>query len=64
MSFKIGNLTVLVAEPDRCCAFCHAFTECRPYGPKGEQICFDCAMKDEATTKRMMRKHLYGEGSA
>ena len=26
--------------------------ELRPYGPNGESICYDCGMKDRATTER------------
>ncbi len=29
------------------CAFCKQVEELRPYGPKGEWVCFDCAMKDK-----------------
>jgi len=31
------------------------------YGPNGECICFDCGMKDEKTTERMMVKVLFGD---
>jgi hypothetical protein len=34
------------------CTFCGKTDELRPYGPNDEMICFDCAMKDEATAKR------------
>ena len=44
------------------CAFCHAKKELRPYGPKGESICFSCAMQDEAMTERRFRQHVFGEG--
>jgi hypothetical protein len=35
--------------------------ELRPYGPKGERICFDCGMKDEATTDKMIGIKLFGD---
>lgn len=47
-------------EEDRHCQI----DECRPYGPHGEQVCFDCAMKDEAAAKRQFAKHVLGEESA
>lgn len=37
---------------DGTCAFCGKKDELRPYGPNNESICFDCAMKDEATTAK------------
>src|SRR4051812_45770324 len=33
-------------EKDRRCELCGTIAECRPYGPKGEHVCFDCGMKD------------------
>ena len=51
------------AEPDRRCELCGKIDECRPYGPNGEQVCFDCAMKDEETAKRQFMKHVFGEHS-
>lgn len=33
------------------CEFCGKIDELRPYGPKGESVCFDCAMKDEPAAK-------------
>jgi hypothetical protein len=46
------------------CEMCGKIRELRPYGPNGENVCFDCAMKDEAAAKRGFRKHVMGEGSA
>lgn len=51
----------IVPEPDRECEFCHTFTECRPYGPNNEQICWRCGMANPETTRRKMREYL-GEG--
>jgi len=33
------------------CALCKKWEELRPYGPSGESVCFDCAMKDEGAAK-------------
>ena len=49
------------AEPDQMCEMCGKIDECRPYGPEGEQICFECAMKDEETTQKKMAAYIFGE---
>ena len=64
MSRRIGNITIIEAEPDGRCEFCGKIDELRPYGPKGERICHDCGMKDPKTTERKMNEYLYGEHSA
>lgn len=43
---------------DGVCEMCGVAGELRPYGPLNENICFDCAMKDEATTQRKFREFL------
>lgn len=43
---------------DGICEFCFQAGELRPFGPNNESICFDCAMKDEATTARKFREFL------
>jgi hypothetical protein len=32
------------------CQLCGKKAELRPYGPNREWVCFECGMKDEATT--------------
>ena len=44
------------------CELCGKFAELRPYGPKGENVCFECAMKDEAAAKKAFSKLVLGEG--
>lgn len=51
----------IAEEPAQVCELCGAIEECRPYGPKGEQICFDCGMKDEETTRKKMDEYIFGE---
>jgi hypothetical protein len=51
---------LIQVEPDRECELCHKITECRPYGPKGEQVCFDCGMKNPEAAHRQMEKYIYG----
>ena len=59
-SVKIGNMIFgqISKENKRICQLCGTVDECRPYGPNGEQICFDCGMKDVATTEWQMAKRL------
>jgi hypothetical protein len=40
---------------------CGKIDECRPYGPNNENICFECAMKDEETTTKKMKEFILGE---
>lgn len=51
----------ICVEPDRKCEMCGKVAECRPYGPKGEQICFPCGQKDKKQTEQKMREHILGE---
>ena len=52
---------IIMEEPSQVCELCCAIKECRPYGPNGEQICFDCGMKDRETTEKRMAQYLFGE---
>ena len=57
MTHKTKNGVLLICEePDGTCEFCGATDELRPYGPNGENVCFDCAMKDEAAAARQFRR--------
>jgi hypothetical protein len=64
VSFRMGNVAVIVDEPDKRCELCGQIGDCRPYGPNGEQICYDCGMKNPEVTERMMNPKLFGEGNA
>jgi hypothetical protein len=47
------------------CQLCGKEAETRPYGSNGEEVCFQCGMKDEETTKRQFGRILLGDvGSA
>lgn len=52
---------IIAAELDQACELCGKIDECRPYGPNGEQVCFECGMKDEDTTKKKMAQYIFGE---
>lgn len=44
------------------CELCGAADkELRPFGPKSERICFQCGMKNRATTERQFRRRAFGE---
>lgn len=47
--------------PEGGCELCGAIDELRPYGPKGEWICFDCGMKDKKATNAKMGELLFGD---
>jgi hypothetical protein len=49
---------IILPEPPRECEFCHAFVECRPYGPNNEQICYACGQLNLEVTLHKMREYL------
>jgi hypothetical protein len=54
----------IAEEPMRMCEQCGTIDECRPYGPNDEQICFECAMRDDeskAIAERKMAAYIFGE---
>ena len=58
----MSGLGYIAPEPETKCELCGKIEECRPYGPRGEQICFECGMKDEKkTTERQFRRIVLGE---
>lgn len=57
----MSSFGIISKEPQMKCEMCGAIDETRPYGPNGERICFDCGMKDKATTERKMGEHIFGE---
>lgn len=52
---------IIAEEPPQACELCGKIEECRPYGANDEQVCFECAMKDEETTERKMAAYIFGE---
>lgn len=61
MSRNINGIVIIEPEPDFICALCGKIAETRPYGPNGEEICYECGMKDQATTNKMMGIKLFGQ---
>lgn len=61
----MSGLGFIAVEAPRKCELCGHEAECRPYGPKGEQVCFSCGMKDESAAHKAFLKHVFGiEGEA
>ena len=54
--FDTPGIYTTMAMPKRICAFCGKEEELRPYGPKGENICFDCMKKDEPAAQQQSLK--------
>lgn len=50
----------IAEESPQCCEFCGIIDETRPYGSNGEEICFECAMKDQETTEKKMGEYIFG----
>lgn len=48
----------LNARKPQACDLCGEVDDLRPYGPKGEWVCFDCGMKDEEAARRAFNKRL------
>ena len=53
------GVLLIEEEPAQKCELCGAVEETRPYGPKLEQVCFACAMKDEVAAKRAFYKRIH-----
>lgn len=63
MTQRIGNVVIIEDEEDQKCEICGKIAECRPYGPNGKQICFECAQKPEYNTivKKNFKDRLTGK---
>lgn len=59
----MSGLGVIAPEPLQVCEMCGTIDECRPYGPNGEQICFNCATTkcDPEQVEKRMAQHIFGE---
>jgi len=60
MSKRVGDVFVIAVEPAGKCELCGKIDELRPYGPKGERICYECGMKDKRATEKQMEKFMLG----
>jgi hypothetical protein len=57
----MSTLGFIEAEPDGICEVCGKIDETRPYGPNGEEVCFDCGLKDWAAVERGIKRFVLGE---
>lgn len=57
----LDEKAVIVATGKQKCELCSKQAETRPYGPRGENICFACGMKDEKVTGRQFMRSVFGE---
>ena len=61
MTRFINDHTLLIEPTDLAvCEMCGKKEELRPYGPKGENVCIGCGMKDEAAMERAFGQILGG----
>ena len=58
MSKKEGNNFIIEEQESEVCECCGEVKELRPYGKDGANICFECAMQDEAEAKRQFGKRI------
>ncbi len=48
----INQDRAIFVRDEQGCELCGEHAETRPYGPNGEEVCFDCGMKNEEAAKR------------
>lgn len=54
----------IAEQPPEVCELCGKIDECRPYGPNGENICFECATSTpemKAIVEKKMAAYIFGE---
>jgi hypothetical protein len=61
--YLVPGAGVIMVRGDKKCELCGKMAETRPYGPRGEEICWDCGQKDPAATNRQMKRVLFGESA-
>jgi hypothetical protein len=58
----MSDYLTIQKTPDEKCELCGKTAETRPYGPKGEKVCFECGMKDKAACEKGFKKLVLGIG--
>lgn len=58
MTRRVGKVLIIEAEAPQQCDLCGRIAELRPYGPRGEMVCFRCGMLDEAAALERFTKRL------
>jgi hypothetical protein len=57
----MSQLGVIANEPPSKCELCGKDDEqTRPYGPKGERVCFACGMQDPAAVEQGVDRLIFG----
>lgn len=56
----MSSFGMIFEEPPQRCEMCGTISETRPYGLNHEEVCFECAMKDESVTEMRMKEFLLG----
>ncbi len=56
-----SGVMVIAGESDAKCEDCGKADELRPYGKNGANVCFGCAMKDEANARAMFERRFAGD---
>jgi hypothetical protein len=54
------DTAVLIETPPAKCELCGDVAELRPYGPRGENICWACAEKNPEARDRQIARILFG----
>lgn len=54
MTYRTGNTVVIQKELPKKCELCGKLDECRPAGPKQEQVCSTCAKKHPEALRAYM----------
>ena len=57
----MSSYRIIQEQEPRKCDLCGVIEETRPYGPKGENVCFSCGMKDKASAERGFNRLILGE---
>jgi hypothetical protein len=58
VSKLVGDKFYIKPEKPQVCELCGKQAETRPYGPNGENICYECGMANLETTEKMFSKVL------
>jgi hypothetical protein len=60
MSYRDGDVFLMVDEQPAACELCGRVAHLRPYGPNGENICHPCGQKDPEGTNRAIIRAMSG----
>jgi hypothetical protein len=55
---KLSEKDLIIKEKESICELCGKKAETRPYGPKGERVCFECGMQNPGECARAVSSEL------